>query len=48
MAKRPKLSINQRALAAGSGAFIQQFLTPITPPTSNDSIASGKALHANQ
>ena len=27
MAKRPKLSINQRAFAAGSGAFIQQFLT---------------------
>jgi hypothetical protein len=30
--KRPKLSINQRAFAAGSGGFIQQFLTPITPP----------------
>jgi hypothetical protein len=26
----------QRALAAGRGGFIQQFLTPITPPTSPD------------
>jgi hypothetical protein len=48
MAKRPKLSINQRAFAAGSGAFLQQFSTPITPPTSRDSIASGKVLFANQ
>jgi hypothetical protein len=36
MAKRPKLSINQRAFAAGGGAFLQQFLTPITPPPSPD------------
>ena|GEM_PF-3788681 len=42
MAKRPKLSINQRAFAAGSGAFIQQFLTPITLLTSPDSNSSQK------
>ena len=28
--------------------IMEQFLTPITPSTSNDSIASGKSLHANQ
>jgi len=29
--------------------LIQQFIeTPITPPTSRDSIASRKSLHANQ
>ncbi len=28
--------------------FMEQFLAPVTPSTSNDSIASGKVLHANQ
>ena len=28
--------------------IMEQFLTPITPPTSLDSIAAGKVLHANQ
>jgi hypothetical protein len=35
-------------LPLGTSDLIQQFLTPITQPTSNDSTASGKALHANQ
>lgn len=28
--------------------LMEQFLAPVTPSTSNDSIASGKVLHANQ
>jgi hypothetical protein len=40
---------NERCtLAVGSGGGIQQFLTPINPPTSPDNIASGKVLFANQ